>query len=90
MTLEQAIKKYNMKQETHDCFGFPYKKGYLHYHAEKENAKSTTIYHIDNEVSVDLDDGTEFYLTIQSISKVDFKSNGLPRITKSKIIRLDN
>ena len=88
MTLTECIKKYGLTPQTENCFGFKYNDRYKHYHAERENAKSTTIYHADNEISADFDDGKTFYFTIERISKVNFKANGLPYISRSKIVEL--
>jgi hypothetical protein len=88
MTLSECIKKYGLTEQKENCFGFKYHPRYKHYHAERENEKSTTIYHADNEISADLDDGKTFYFTIERISKTRFKSNGLPYISRSKIIEL--
>ena len=88
MTINECIKKYGLTLQEYDCFGFKYSKKYKHYHCEKENKKSTTIYHLDNEISADLDDGKTFFFTIEHISKVNFKENGMPYISRSKIIEL--
>lgn len=76
MTIQNAIKKYNLKRQYIDCFGYKIKDGYTIYHAEKETEKAKYVYHLDNEISVDLGDGKDFILTIERFNKNKTDKNG--------------
>ena len=63
MTIQEAIKKYNLKKVNKDCFGG--KIYYNCYQNEIEIDNIKTIYTLDNQMSVDLDDGSIYFLHIE-------------------------
>ena len=82
MTKSQIIEKYNLKKQNKDCFGSHL--SYDCYKREEENNNIKTIYTLENEMSVDLDDGSIYFFTTQKFDynkPVYIKRLGITRPT---------
>ena len=71
MTLEQLINKYNLKKQNTNIFGDEI--DYNLFKGEKEFYDTLYYITLDNEISHDFDNGSVYFLTIQTIFKDQLK-----------------
>lgn len=71
MTLEQLVNKYNLKKQNTNIFGDEI--DYNLFKGEKDFYDTLYYITLENEMSHDLDNGTIYFLTIQTIYKDQLK-----------------
>lgn len=86
MTKQEAIKRYNLTQYKPKSTYFELWQNTI------EDDKKITFYNLDNQISIDLQDGNIFYLTIETIYKnkfiTDRKTGNLSNKTTNKVVEI--